>query len=83
MAGSQVSRARVSEAEGLLAEIERLYRQIEALPGSEKPSTSVHANQASPQYLALETRIRTLADQYKALTRRPRRAGTIHSTADP
>ena len=56
-------------AEELLAEIGRLFRALQRLPGCERDaSTSLRR---SPAYIALETQIRLLSDRYRTI-----RAGT-------
>lgn len=55
----------LQSADQLLAEIQRLYRELQALPNANEGSA---VKRASVTYLALEARIRWYADQYTALT---------------
>ena len=65
LGGSALSSARVSDADQILAEIRRLYRQLDDLPQAVKPTSTQHAGLA---YTALEARIRWYAERYKVLT---------------
>jgi hypothetical protein len=47
----------------LLAEILACYRQLQALPSAERPTTNDGTRR--PAYLAIEAEIRTLADRYR------------------
>lgn len=61
----------VSEAEMLLAEIARLYRELQALPIPDHPDGARRKGE-SAAYTALIARIRTLADRHWILVDAPR-----------
>jgi hypothetical protein len=52
----------------LLAEIQRLFHELQALPGSDRPDGVPRRPRASLAYLALEARIRGYTDRYRAIT---------------
>jgi hypothetical protein len=54
--------------EQLLREILRLYRQLQALPSSERPASHGVRYRAGPAYVALATQIRSLADRYSKIS---------------
>ena len=55
-------------APALLAEIQRLYRQLRALPWGDRPASGHVSRRASAEYVALETQIRTLANRYSKIS---------------
>jgi hypothetical protein len=61
-----MSPERPDDPDAILAEVARLYRDLQTLPGDERDLyRSLH--RLSPAYWALETQIRALADRYAAL----------------
>lgn len=81
----------MSEQDQILAEIQRLYRDLQALA----PDRRVYRRRKSPAYTAIEDQIHGYAMRYRAMqlrnrettttneTTTPARALTIHSTASP
>lgn len=68
MAKADLRGAAVSaEARALLDAIRQRYQQLEALPQREKPDSN-RRGPGSVAYLALEAEIRSLAQQYAAVT---------------
>jgi len=63
-----VNYTRRLQAERLLAEVQRLWKVIQALPVSERPSSTHDRKRMSPRYVQLEGQIRWYAEQYKLAT---------------